>query len=54
MFMQKALATKKAKDMLASLAFEPGGGSPQSFAAFIQTEISKWGQVIKSGGIRSE
>jgi len=52
--MQKALATKEVKDMLASLAFLPRGGSPQSFAAFIQGEISKWGKVIKSAGIKAE
>jgi tripartite-type tricarboxylate transporter receptor subunit TctC len=52
--MQKALATKEVKDMLASLAFEPRGGSPERFAAFIQGEINKWGKVIKSAGITAE
>ncbi len=52
--MQKALAAKEVKDMLASLAFLPRGGSPQEFTEFIKTEISKWGQVIKSAGITAE
>jgi tripartite-type tricarboxylate transporter receptor subunit TctC len=41
-------------DLLAKLAFQPGGGSPEDFAALIQSEINKWGKVIKSAGITAD
>ena len=33
---------------------EGGGGSPEQFAAFIRSEHSKWGKIIKEAGIRAE
>jgi tripartite-type tricarboxylate transporter receptor subunit TctC len=39
--------------MLAAGA-EPAGGTPQQFAAFIQSEIEKWGKVAKVAGIQPE
>jgi tripartite-type tricarboxylate transporter receptor subunit TctC len=52
--LQKALASKEVLDLLAKLAFQPGGGSPEDFAALIQSEINKWGKVIKSAGITAD
>ena len=49
--LQKALTTKEVKDMLSNLAFEPAGGSPESFAALIRSENARWSQVIKAAGI---
>jgi tripartite-type tricarboxylate transporter receptor subunit TctC len=33
---------------------EPGGGTPQEFAALIASDSKKWGEVIKRAGIRLE
>ena len=30
---------------------EPGGERPDEFAAFIRSELTKWGKVIKDAGI---
>ncbi len=49
--LQKALTTKEVKDMLSNLAFEPAGGSVESFAALIRSENARWSQVIKGAGI---
>ena len=51
---QKALASKEVRDLLAKLALEPRGGTPESFGAFIQSEASKWTKVIKDAGIKLE
>jgi tripartite-type tricarboxylate transporter receptor subunit TctC len=34
--------------------FEPEGGTPADFAAYIKTEIVKWAKVIKDAGIPAE
>lgn len=34
--------------------FEPEGGTPAEFAAYIKTEIVKWAKVIKDAGIPAE
>jgi tripartite-type tricarboxylate transporter receptor subunit TctC len=34
--------------------FEPDGGTPAAFAAYIQSEIIKWAKVIKDAGIPAE
>ena len=41
---------KRIKD----LGAEPIGGTPQEFASFIQSEISKWRKVIQDAGVRLE
>ena len=52
--LQKALGSKEVTSLLAKLAFQPGGGSPEAFGALIQSEIAKWGKVIKSAGIKGD
>lgn len=49
---QKALGSKEVLDLLAKLAFQPRGGSPQDFGALIQSEAVKWAKVIKEAGIK--
>lgn len=34
--------------------FEPDGGTPTAFAAYIKSEITKWAKVIKDAGIPAE
>ena len=42
------------RERLAALAFEPGGGTPQAFAAYVKAEIAKWGKVVREGNIKAE
>lgn len=39
---------------LAAGGLEPVSSTPQEFATFIQTEIAKWGKVIKQSGVKAE
>jgi tripartite-type tricarboxylate transporter receptor subunit TctC len=39
---------------ISELGAEPVGGTPQQYAAFIQSEIVKWRKVIKDAGVRLE
>ena len=39
---------------LMSQGFELAGTTPEQFAAYIQSEIAKWGKVIREAGIRAE
>ena len=36
---------------LRSEGFSPMGGTPQEFAAFVQTEVEKWAPVVKTAGL---
>src|SRR5882672_2199559 len=42
------------RDKLAGQGFEAIGDSPGEFAAYIKSEIAKWGKVIRDAGIRPE
>jgi tripartite-type tricarboxylate transporter receptor subunit TctC len=42
------------KDRLAGEGAEPVSSTPAEFAAFIKTEIAKWGKVIRGAGISIE
>jgi tripartite-type tricarboxylate transporter receptor subunit TctC len=33
---------------------EDGGGTPEKFASFIQTESVKWAKVVKEAGVKAE
>lgn len=50
----RILQKPEIKDQLAGFGSEPGGGTPEEFAAYIKTEIDKWGKVIKDAGIKRE
>lgn len=50
----RILQKPEIKNQLAGFGSEPGGGSPEEFAAYIKTEIDKWGKVIKDAGIKGE
>ncbi len=43
----RMLALPDVSARLADLGAEPAGGSPQQFAAFIKTEITRWTKLIK-------
>jgi tripartite-type tricarboxylate transporter receptor subunit TctC len=42
------------RQRLESQGFEPDGGTPAAFAAYIKAEIAKWANVIKTAGIPAE
>ncbi len=48
----KALARADVKERLIGLGAEPGGNSPEEFAAFIAAEVTKWSKVVKEANIR--
>ena len=47
----KALADPAIRDQIIATGADPGGERPEEFAAFIRSEIEKWGKVIKEAGI---
>jgi tripartite-type tricarboxylate transporter receptor subunit TctC len=48
----RLLATADVKERLAALGFEPVGGSPQQFAAYLRKELAKWAAMVKETGAR--
>ena len=42
------------KDRLDAAGFETIGTTPEQFAAYIRTEIDKWGKVVKASGAKAE
>lgn len=52
--MKRILAEPDVKDRLATLAFTPVGDSPAQFAAYIKSEIAKWGKAAKDSGAKAD
>ena len=50
----KLLALPDVKQRLNDLGLDPAGSTPEQLAAFVQSEIAKWGKVIRDSGIKSE
>jgi tripartite-type tricarboxylate transporter receptor subunit TctC len=50
----QALQNADMRERLDALAFEPVGGSPQQFSAYVRAEIAKWGKVVREGNIKAE
>ena len=48
----KAMNTAEMKDRLASQGAAVMTNTPEQFAAFIKSEIGKWGQIVKASGAR--
>jgi tripartite-type tricarboxylate transporter receptor subunit TctC len=42
------------RERLAALAFDPVGGSAESFARYLKTELAKWAKVVKETGAKVE
>jgi len=49
-----AVRSPEVRDKLAADGAEPIGSSPKELAAFIRSEIAKWGKVVKATGLRAE
>jgi len=52
--MNKILAKPDVKERLDSLAFTPVGGTRAEFAAYIKSEIAKWGKAVKDSGAKAD
>lgn len=50
----KTLAAPDMRERLGAQGFEPVGNTPAEFAAYIKSEIAKWGRVIRDAGIKPE
>ena len=49
---QKALQHPDVAKRFDAIGFETGGGSPEEFARFIQSETAKWARVVKTAKIK--
>ena len=52
--LNKAMASPDVRARLALQGAEPLGGTAAQYAAYIQSESVKWGQVIKAAGVKAE
>ncbi len=50
----KILAMPDVKEKMAAHGVHPGGGTPESLALFLGTEIDKWGKVVRDAGIQPQ
>jgi tripartite-type tricarboxylate transporter receptor subunit TctC len=42
------------REKLLGIGMEPVTNSPDEFAAYVQSEIAKWAQVVKVSGARAQ
>jgi len=52
--LNKILAMPDVRKALADQGAEVAGGSPEDFAAFMRTEMERWGRVVQAAGIKPE
>ena len=50
----ESLRTPRVKEIMEASGAEAVGNSPEEFARFLQSEMVKWGKVVKAAGIKSE
>ncbi len=48
------LSRPDARERLAPLGFEPVGGPPARFAAYLTAEVAKWARVVRETGAKVE
>jgi len=51
---RKALATGDVRESLAKRGLEPGGSTPQEYAAMVADELVRWRAAVKAAGIKLE
>jgi tripartite-type tricarboxylate transporter receptor subunit TctC len=49
-----SMTTDKAREFLRKLGADPFPGSPESLAKLVESEIAKWGRLIRAAGIEAE
>jgi tripartite-type tricarboxylate transporter receptor subunit TctC len=50
----KIMHSPELKEKLAATGTEPLTSTPEEFAAYIQREITKWGEVIRKAGVKAD
>ena len=50
----KAINESDIKERFNQIGIEPGGGSPEQAAQFLDAEIAKWAKVINTAGVKAE
>jgi tripartite-type tricarboxylate transporter receptor subunit TctC len=50
----KFLAQRDSRERLESFAFEPVGGTSESFGRYLKAEVAKWAKVIRETGAKIE
>ena len=50
----KVMHSAELKKKLAAMGTEPLTSTPEEFAAYIQGEIAKWGEVIRKAGVKAD
>lgn len=50
----RTLNAPDVRERLQGLGADPVGNTPEQYAAFMKSEIAKWGKVIKAAGIKGE
>ena len=48
----KVLALPDVKERMFNLGMEVAGSAPEQLAALVDSDIAKWGKVIKESGVR--
>jgi tripartite-type tricarboxylate transporter receptor subunit TctC len=51
---RKAVASSELREAITTQGLEPVADSPQDFAGFIEREIARWAQVVKTSGFKVE
>lgn len=51
---QRILALEDVRQRFTAVGLDPAGGTPQQFEKYFLEEIVKWGQVVKTNGLRAE
>ncbi len=52
--LKESLSTPRLKDVLMNAGADAVGNTPEAFATFFQSEIVKWGKVVKTAAIKGE
>ncbi len=50
----KAFEDREMRELWFKLGAETGGASPEAFAAFVRTEVQKWGKLVRDAGVTIE
>ena len=50
----KAIAAPDVREQMGKLGLEPGGSSPQQYAAMIANELARWRDAVRAAGIKLE
>jgi tripartite-type tricarboxylate transporter receptor subunit TctC len=50
----RILDTREMRDDAVTMGSETGGERPEEFAAYVRSEIQKWGKVVKDANIKIE